>query len=92
MSRINSSLPIFSLSRHENTLNKTSIYRGVYPIEFDSTGSDNENLSLKVLTQVLENSPLELNDKVIFTHGDLMETVGATNTLKVLTVTEKHVN
>ena len=37
MSRITSGLPIFSLSRHAKTLNKTAIYRGVYPIAFDST-------------------------------------------------------
>ena len=33
---------------------------------------------------------LAVGDKLILTHGDMMETVGASNTLKVLTVTKKH--
>jgi len=92
MSRITSGLPIYSLSRHDKTLNKTAIYRGVYPVKFDSTQSSDEQLANDVLSQVIENSELSAGDKVIFTHGDLMETVGATNTLKVLTVNKKHLS
>lgn len=92
MSRITSGLPIYSLSRHDKTLNKTAIYRGVYPVEFDSTNSSNDHLSVDVLKAVIKNSELEVGDKVIFTHGDLMETVGATNTLKVLTINKNHLN
>jgi len=88
MSRITSGLPIYSLSRHAKTLNKTAIYRGVYPVEFDSTNSNNDELASDILSAVIKNSDLALGDKVMFTHGDLMETVGATNTLKVLTVTK----
>lgn len=90
MSRITSGLPIYSLSRHDKTLNKTAIYRGVYPVEFDSTSSNDESLSEDVLKTVIKSADLSLDDKVIFTHGDLMETVGATNTLKVLKVTKAH--
>jgi len=86
MSRITSGLPIYSLSRHAKTLNKTAIYRGVYPVAFDSTTCDNDNLSKTVLAEVSKIANLKEGDKVIFTHGDLMETVGATNTLKILTV------
>lgn len=92
MSRITSGLPIYSLSRHDKTLNKSAIYRGVYPVEFDSTNSNNDELSKDVLKAVIKNSDLTVDDKVIFTHGDLMETVGATNTLKILTVTKEHLS
>ncbi|WP_159820856.1 pyruvate kinase [Colwellia sp. 20A7] len=90
MSRITSGLPIYSLSRHAKTLNKTAIYRGVYPISFDSTDSSVETLSDDLLRVVCKNSELAVGDKIILTHGDLMETVGASNTLKVLTLAEKH--
>ncbi|WP_281557203.1 pyruvate kinase [Thalassomonas sp. RHCl1] len=92
MSRITSGLPIYSLSRHDKTLNKTAIYRGVYPVAFDSTQSDNDSLSQDVLKQVIKQAKLSVNDKVIFTHGDAMETVGASNTLKVLKVTKAHLS
>ena len=43
-----------------------------------------------VLALVSKGSELKAGDKVILTHGDLMETVGATNTLKILTLAKKH--
>ena len=92
MSRITSGLPIYSLSRHNKTLNKTAIYRGVYPVEFDSTNSSNDDLAKDVLKAVINKSDLAVGDKVIFTHGDLMETVGATNTLKILTVKKENLS
>ncbi|GHF91294.1 pyruvate kinase [Thalassotalea marina] len=90
MSRITSGLPIYALSRHQKTLNKCAIYRGVYPVEFDSTHSSNDSLSMDVLKAVIAKSQLVEGDKVIFTHGDLMETVGATNTVKILTISKAH--
>ena len=36
MSRLSSGLPIFALSRHQQTLNWASLYRGVTPILFDA--------------------------------------------------------
>ncbi|TLU66221.1 pyruvate kinase [Thalassotalea litorea] len=86
MSRITSGLPIYSLSRHEKTLNKSAIFRGVYPVYFDSTQSSNDTLSKEVLAEVEKHSELKSGDIVLFTHGDMMETVGATNTMKVLTI------
>ncbi|GLX81875.1 pyruvate kinase [Thalassotalea eurytherma] len=91
MSRITSGLPIYSLSRHNKTLTKTAIYRGVYPVEFDSRSCSNDSLSNEVLKLLTASNDLNVGDKVIFTHGDMMETVGATNTLKVLKVTKAHV-
>ena len=88
MSRITSGLPIYSLSRHEKTLAKTIIYRGVYPVKFDSTNSTDETLTNDVLKAVIAQGDFKENDKVIVTHGDLMETVGATNTVKILKVTK----
>ncbi len=90
MSRITSGLPIYSLSRHKKTLNKTAIYRGVYPVMFDSTDVTDKTLTSEILKAVNVNAKFKVGDKVILTHGDLMETVGASNTLKVLTITKKH--
>ncbi|WP_440876729.1 pyruvate kinase [Thalassotalea sp. PLHSN55] len=92
MSRITSGLPIYSLSRHNKTLNKTAIYRGVYPVEFDSTQSTDESLSNDILSAVAKQANLAEGDKIILTHGDLMETVGATNTVKALKVTKAHLS
>jgi pyruvate kinase len=90
MSRVTSGLPIYSLSRHVKTLNKTAIYRGVYPVAFDSKQSNEQVLDHDLLKAVCKIADLKVGDKVIVTHGDLMETVGASNTLKALIITKKH--
>ena len=92
MSRITSGLPIYSVSRHAKTLNRSAIYRGVYPVAFDSQASSAESLANDILKEVVKNSDLIVGDKVILTQGDLMETVGASNVLKVLEVTAAHIS
>ncbi|KZN55487.1 pyruvate kinase [Pseudoalteromonas luteoviolacea] len=86
MSRISSGLPIYSLSRHATTLGQTALYRGVYPVYFDSTSCTADSLVNDALNTLVESGSLEKGDTVILTHGDLMETIGATNTLKIVTV------
>lgn len=86
MSRITSSLPIYSLSHHEKTLNKVCMYRGVYPINFDSSQHTMNNLVMGVLVTLKAKGAVKSGDLIILTHGDVMETVGASNTLKILTV------
>lgn len=86
MSRISSSLPIFALSRHVPTLTKMSLYRGVQPVFFDSTKVCAAQLAEKALTVVAEAGFLKSGDMVLMTKGDAMETIGGTNTSKVLIV------
>ena len=87
MSRLSSGLPIFALSRHQQTLNWASLYRGVTPVFFD--GDETKPIievcrdALEVLKQL---SYLKSGDLVLFTHGDSMETIGSTNNCKILTV------
>ncbi len=86
MSRISSGLPIYSLSRHANTLGQSALYRGVYPTYFDSTDYDMGSMIKQALRTLVDQGALQTGDKVILTHGDSMETVGASNTLKIVTV------
>ena len=86
MSRISSGLPIYSLSRHPSTLGQTALYRGVYPVFFDSTKCEDESMVRDALNTLVEQGSLVAGDTVILTHGDAMETIGATNTMKIVTV------
>ncbi|MFC3031320.1 pyruvate kinase [Pseudoalteromonas fenneropenaei] len=86
MSRISSGLPIYSLSRHESTLGQTALYRGVYPVYFDSTTCNDETMVRDALETLVKSGALQKGDMVILTHGDMMETIGATNTMKVVMV------
>ncbi|CAH9055400.1 Pyruvate kinase II [Pseudoalteromonas holothuriae] len=86
MSRISSGLPIYSLSRHKCTLGQSALYRGVYPVYFDSTRCSEQSMVRDALNTLVEAGSLKQGDTVILTHGDAMETVGATNTMKIVTV------
>jgi len=86
MSRISSSLPILGLSRHATTLAKMALYRGVLPIYFDSTIYPADELAQRALASLTAAGYLNSGDLVLMTKGDAMETVGGTNTCKVLIV------
>ncbi|MBS0032740.1 MAG: pyruvate kinase [Candidatus Baumannia cicadellinicola] len=88
MSRISSGLPIFALSRHEHTLNLTALYRGVTPIYFnDQTQKEGGVATAIHMTRLLRNQGfLKVGDLVIITQGDIIDTVGTTNTSRILLV------
>ena len=86
MSRITSPQPIYALSRHTKTLNKMALYRGVYPAFFDSTALAGQTLADAAIAAIKTKAGLKTGDLVILTHGDVMETVGASNTCKIVQV------
>ncbi|MFT6328632.1 MAG: pyruvate kinase [Bermanella sp.] len=86
MSRITTSLPIIAMSRHIATLNMMALYRGVIPLYFDSTKSLPGALTFDVIEALKESGLLQVGDQVILTYGDRMETVGATNACKIVTI------
>lgn len=86
MSRISSALPIFALTRHPRTLASMALYRGVYPVQFDTTAYKAEEVARAALECLRERGVLESGDLVLMTKGDVMETIGGTNTSKVLIV------
>lgn len=86
MSRITTSLPIYAMSRHENTLNTMALFRGVMPVYFDSRGSKPGRLKQDVLNILQQKGIVESGDCFIMTYGDEMETIGSTNACKIVTV------
>lgn len=86
MSRVNSSIPIYGLSRHESTLRRMTLYRGVYPITFDATHIDRRVLNQSATIELQNRNILQKGDLVIITKGDLIGVHGRTNSLKIVTV------
>jgi pyruvate kinase len=85
MSRISSGLPIFAMSRHEHTLNLTALYRGVTPVYF---GSHNDGVMAAndAISRLRDKGYLMSGDLVLVTQGDVMGTMGTTNTCRILCV------
>lgn len=86
MSRVNSSIPIYGLSRHAATLRCMTLYRGVYPIHFDATHIDRRILNQSATTELQKRGILKEGDIGIITKGDLIGVHGRTNSLKIVTV------
>ncbi|CWW40537.1 TPA: pyruvate kinase [Haemophilus influenzae] len=68
MSRISSGLPIFALSRHQETLNLCALYRGVTPV-FYGEDSRTEAGAKAALQSLKEKGYLSAGDLVLLTQG-----------------------
>jgi pyruvate kinase len=86
MSRVNSNIPIYGLSRHDGTLRRMTLYRGVYPIPFDATHIDRRILNQSATSELQKRAILKNRDLVIITKGDLIGVHGRTNSLKIVSV------
>jgi pyruvate kinase len=86
MSRVNSNISIYGLSRHDTTLRRMALYRGVYPVPFDATHIDRRVLNEASILELQTRDILKINDLVIITKGDLIGVHGRTNSLKIMTV------
>ncbi|WED22696.1 pyruvate kinase [Vibrio sp. JC009] len=86
MSRLSSGLPIFALSRNEGTLNRAALYRGVTPVYFDSIADAGLTSALSAIQTLKKRGLLDPGDQVIITQGDVMDSVGSTNCMRILKV------
>jgi len=84
MSRVNSHLPIYGLSRNEVTLGLMTLYRGVVPIFFDSTEIDKTDVNRLACAEVENRDLVKDGDTLILTSGDNMGIHGSTNKIKVI--------
>ena len=83
MSRISSGLPIFALSRHQETLNLCALYRGVTPV-FYGEDSRTEAAAKAALQSLKEKGYLSAGDLVLLTQGGQGAT--ETNVCRILIV------
>jgi pyruvate kinase len=87
LSRINSAIPIFALSRHASTRSKIMLYRGVYPIEFEELSPmDSPQANQLVIAELQRRGAISEGDLVIITKGDFKGISGGTNVMKIVTV------
>ncbi|VAW68389.1 Pyruvate kinase [hydrothermal vent metagenome] len=87
MSRISSGIPIYAMTRHQQTRRKVTLYRGVYPtsIDFDQVGD--YNISSTVACLLKEKGIVEDGNRIIITRGDALgDEGGGTNAMKVITI------
>ncbi len=84
MSRLSSGLPIIGISRHLATCQRMALYRGVIPIYYDVTADESANHYQQALAVAGKIGILQQGQRVIVTCGDISNSGGMTNNLKIL--------
>lgn len=86
MSRIRSGIPIYGLSRNKDARGRMTLYRGVYPIEFDVTQYPRESVTREAIAELVRLGALQAKDTIVVTKGDIMGDVGSANQMKIVVV------
>ncbi len=86
MSRINTKHPIYGMTRNNATKGKMTLYRGVLPIEFDSTRMPKDYVNRAAVEELVDRKVVKEGDWIILTSGDHMGVLGGTNKIKVVQV------
>ena len=87
MSRIRADMPIFAFTRQLVTRNRVTLYRGVYPVLFDTTNDVPELIYQGVFDELLDKGLVDVGDQIILTKGVLSGVQGGTNSMHILRVT-----
>ena len=88
MSRISSGIPIYAMATHVATRRKVTLYRGVYPVSFETGTTDHAELNREAVDELLRRGAVREGDLVIITKGDLIGQRGGTNAMKIVKVGE----
>ncbi len=86
MSRVRSDIPIYAFTRQPSTLCRVTLYRGVYPVAYDVTHADPEELYRSIFRQLLDLRLVADGDLVILTTGERSGVSGGTNAMRILRV------
>src|SRR5476649_2183950 len=79
MSRIRSGIPIYGMSRHKEARGQMTLYRGVYPVDFDVTRYPKIQVTTEAIAELCRLGVVKKGDRVIITKGDIMGNVGGAN-------------
>jgi pyruvate kinase len=86
MSRIRSGIPVYGISKSILARGKMTLYRGVYPIDFDISVFKRWEIIRAVLTELREHGIVHAGERVIVTRGDIIGQSGVANSMKIVTV------
>lgn len=86
MSRIRSGIPVYGISHSKVARGRMTLYRGVYPVDFDITVFERWEIIRAVLTELREHGTVHVGERVIVTRGDIIGVNSLANSLKIVTV------
>ena len=86
MSRIESTIPIYAMTKNDRTSRRICLLKGVYSMKLDDIEYVHAKANKQVIDLMVEKGAVKKGDHVIITKGDLMGTSGGTNALKIVEV------
>jgi pyruvate kinase len=86
MSRMRSDIPIYAFTRHAGTQRRVTLYRGVYPVDFDVTNPRPEQMYAAIFERLMKDGLAAEGDLIIVTKGELSGVSGGTNSMKIVKV------
>ena len=86
VSRINTILPIYALTRYKTTERRVALYRGVEAVAFDSGSKYGPEVNDRAIAELKDRGLLEIGDRIILTKGECAEIEGGTNTMQIVTI------
>ncbi len=86
MSRISSSIPIYAVTMNADTQTRVTLYRGVYPVPFESQLESSYEANRAVVEKLVEQEKVGEGDLIIITKGDMFGVASGTNSMKVVRV------
>ncbi len=87
MSRISSGIPIYALTSHVETRRKVTMFRGVYPVSFDISSTNNSEVNKEAVDELRRRGTVRDGDIMIITMGEVVgNDSGGTNAMKIIRV------
>lgn len=86
MSRISSSIPIYAVTMNADTQTRVTLYRGVYPVPFESQLESSYEANRAVVEKLVEQDIVTEGDLIIITKGDMFGVASGTNSMKIVRV------
>lgn len=86
MSRVSTAVPIYALTPEVATRRKATLYRGVYPINFQQDSHNRDALLIAAEEELRRRGAVRDGDLIVLTIGEPIGQSGGTNTMKIVKV------
>ncbi len=87
MSRADVNVPIYAMTPVEETQRKVTLFRGVYPVDFQH-GEEPAEIMAQAEAQLLQLGAVKKGDLILLTIGEPIGKPGGTNTMKIIRIGE----
>ncbi len=89
MSRISTHVPIYALTPEVETRRKVTLFRGVYPVNFQPSTHERDQLLAEAEDELRRRGAVRNGDLILLTIGEPIGKPGGTNTMKIVCVGER---